>query len=317
MIVVTGARGFIASNLIKALNEKGLYDLLLVDENEKTEKEKNLASLQFTRFIDRNLFLEWFQSNHHLVDFVFHLGAKASTTEQDIQVLNKWNLNYSKSIFEICTQGKIPLVYASSAATYGNGEQGYDDKNSIKLLKPLNLYGESKQNFDLWVLEQENTPPFWVGLKFFNVYGPFEIHKNRMASVVFHAYHQITQSGKMNLFQSHKEGIEDGEQKRDFIYVKDVADVCLFFYNHQKNSGIYNLGTGKADSFKNLTKAVFKALEVKENIQYIPIPTDIRDKYQYFTEAKMEKLRKAGYKNAFTTLEDGVKDYVQNYLIEK
>jgi ADP-L-glycero-D-manno-heptose 6-epimerase len=317
MIVVTGARGFIASNLIKALNEKGLYDLLLVDENEKTEKEKNLASLQFTRFIDRNLFLDWFQSNHHLVDFVFHLGAKASTTEQDIQVLNKWNLNYSKTIFEICTQGKIPLVYASSAATYGNGEQGYDDKKSIKPLKPLNLYGESKQNFDLWVLEQENTPPFWVGLKFFNVYGPLETHKNRMASVVFHAYHQITQSGKMNIFQSHKEGIEDGEQKRDFIYVKDVADVCLFFYYHQKNSGLYNLGTGKADSFNNLTKAVFKALEEKENIQYIPIPTDIRDKYQYFTEAKMEKLREAGYKNAFTTLEDGVKDYVQNYLIEK
>lgn len=316
MIVITGARGFIASNLVKGLNNLGITNLILVDEKENESKANNIVDLDYKRFIHRKSFLLWFRANQHLVDFVFHLGAKAATTEQDVKVLNKWNLNYSKKIFEICTQGNIPLVYASSAATYGDGALGYDDNKSIDNLKPLNLYGESKQNFDLWVLAQETTPPFWAGLKFFNVYGPNETHKQRMASVVFHAFKQIQESGAMKLFQSHKEGIANGEQMRDFIYVKDIVDVCLFLYEQQKQSGIYNVGTGKARSFNDLTKAVFKAMGVKENISYIPTPIDIRDKYQYFTEATMSKLKKAGYNKDFTSLEDGVQDYVQHYLMK-
>lgn len=316
MIVITGARGFIASNLIAELNRNGLTDLILVDEKEKKEKHKNIEDLVYKRFIDRKSFLLWFRANKHLITFVFHLGAKADTTEQDVKVLNKWNLKYSKRIFKTCADGNIPLVYASSAATYGNGELGYDDTKNILHLKPLNLYGESKQDFDLWVLEQKATPPFWAGLKFFNVYGPRETHKERMASVVFHAYNQIKNTGEMKLFESHKEGIANGEQMRDFIYVKDIVDVCLFFYEQQKNSGIYNLGTGKARSFNDLIKAVFKAMNIKENISYIPTPIDIREAYQYFTEAKMDKLRKAAYNKEFISLEDGVSDYVQNYLMK-
>jgi len=316
MIIITGAKGFIGSNLVKGLNDLNLTDLILVDENEKEAKHPNIQNLQYHQFIHRDDFIAWLEQNTHQVDFIFHIGAKSATTETDINVLNKWNLNYSKKIFEICTQGNIPLVYASSAATYGDGELGYDDTKSIQNLKPLNLYGESKQNFDLWVKAQEQKPPFWAGLKFFNVYGPNETHKQRMASVVFHAFNQIQQTGGMKLFQSHKEGIANGEQMRDFIYVKDIVDVCLFLYEQQKHSGIYNVGTGKARSFNDLTKAVFKAMDVKENISYIPTPIDIRDKYQYFTEATMSKLKNVGYTKEFTSLEDGVEDYVRNYLMK-
>jgi ADP-L-glycero-D-manno-heptose 6-epimerase len=250
-------------------------------------------------------------------EFVFHLGARTDTTEPSVELFNRLNLNYSKEIWSICTEFQIPLVYASSAATYGGGELGYSDKESdIPMLKPLNPYAQSKQDFDCWVLKQEKRPFFWAGLKFFNVYGPNEYHKGRMASVIFHAFRQIRDTGKMTLFESHRDGIGNGEQQRDFVYVKDVCEVCFWLMHHRKNSGIYNLGSGKARTFLDLAKAVFQAMDVPENIAFIPTPIEIRDSYQYFTEADMEKLFGISYPYPFQTLEDGVTDYVQNYLIK-
>ncbi|MEZ4916590.1 MAG: ADP-glyceromanno-heptose 6-epimerase [Chitinophagales bacterium] len=294
MIIITGARGFIGSNLVSALNKLGKTDLVLVDELENQAKNQNISHTKFKELIHRDDFIEWLQKNASKISFIFHLGARTDTTEQDKSIFDKLNFNYSKSIFEICTKSNIPLLYASSAATYGNGSLGYDDAIKAVNLSALNPYGESKLAFDKWVENQTKTPPFWVGLKFFNVYGPHEFHKNRMSSVVYHAFKQIQETGKMRLFQSHKNGIKNGEQQRDFIYVKDVVDVCLYFYNTQKNSGIYNLGTGTARTFNDLAKAVFLALNKEPIIEYIPTPIDIRDAYQYFTEAKMDKLRHTG-----------------------
>lgn len=310
MIVITGARGFIGSNLVLALNVLGEKKLILVDELENQEKSQNLISAQYVELLHRDNFIVWLQKNAKEVSFIFHLGARTDTTEQDKTVFDKLNFHYSKAIFEICTNNNIPLLYASSAATYGNSSLGYDDNIKATELKALNPYGESKLEFDKWVESQTKTPPFWVGLKFFNVYGPNEYHKHRMASVVYHAYNQIQETGKMRLFQSHKEGINNGEQQRDFIYVKDVVNVCIYFYKHQQNSGIYNLGTGTARSFNDLTKAVFAALNKTAEIEYIPTPIDIRAAYQYFTEAKMDKLKNVGYQKEFTSLENGVKEYV-------
>jgi ADP-L-glycero-D-manno-heptose 6-epimerase len=228
------------------------------------------------------------------------------------------NINYSKEIWNLCANNRIPLVYASSAATYGLGEYGYkDDHEIIEKLKPLNPYGESKNEFDKWVLKQNHTPPFWAGLKFFNVYGPNEYHKGRMASVIFHAFNQIQEKGQVKLFRSHNPNYKDGEQLRDFVYVKDVTEVCMFLMKEKPASGIYNLGSGKARTFLDLAKNTFYALGKEPNIEFIDTPMDIRDKYQYFTEADMNKLINAGYNKAFTSLEDGVKDYVQNYLLPK
>jgi ADP-L-glycero-D-manno-heptose 6-epimerase len=208
------------------------------------------------------------------------------------------------------------LIYASSAATYGSGENGYDDDvNKLHLLKPLNPYGWSKHQFDLWVMKQSMTPPFWAGLKFFNVFGPNEYHKGRMASVVFHAFNQIQQTGKVKLFRSHRPDFKDGEQLRDFVYIKDVVKVIYFIYSHPIKSDIYNLGTGKARTFLDLAKSVFRALNKPENIEFIDTPADIRDKYQYFTQAMMQKLKEQGYREPFTTLEEAVNDYVSNYLL--
>ena len=230
--------------------------------------------------------------------------------------MNELNLSYTQRVWKSCSQYRIPLIYASSAATYGLGENGYKDSHSIiEDLKPLNLYGVSKNEFDKWALRQSEKPPFWAGLKFFNVYGPNEYHKKRMASVVFHAYNQINESGKVKLFRSHNPNFKDGEQLRDFIYVKDVIEVLIFLMQQQTESGIYNLGTGKARTFLDLTKAVFKAMNRTENIEFVDTPMDIRAKYQYFTQADMEKLRRAGYRQPFASLEEGVNDYVANYLI--
>ena len=316
MIVVTGAAGFIGSCLVTRLNKAGIADLVLADDFSDKTKAANLAGKQFLKQVHRDDFINWLNENAKEVKFVFHIGARTDTTEFDVNVFNKLNLDYSKALWKICTEFKIPLVYASSAATYGEGEFGYDDDESIiPKLKPLNPYGDSKNDFDKWVLQQKYQPPSWAGLKFFNVYGPNEYHKQRMASVIFHAFNQVNQTGKVRLFRSHRNDYKDGWQLRDFVYVKDVVEVCLFLYQNQKTKAIFNLGSGVARSFYDLAASTFRAMEREINIEYIDIPADIRDKYQYFTEAKMERLRAVGYNSPFFTLEDGVFDYVKHYLI--
>lgn len=318
MIIVTGAAGFIGSYLIKRLNEDNFNAIIAVDKFDHEEKNKNLIGLKIQEKIDRDVFMAWLDKNYENVEFIFHIGARTDTTEFDYDLLNKLNTQYTKDIWKRCVQYQLPLVYASSAATYGLGEIGYDDnERTIPQLKPLNPYGQSKQDFDVWALQQKDKPFFWAGLKFFNVYGPHEYHKGRMASVIWHAYNQILKTEKMKLFRSHNPDYKDGEQMRDFVYVKDVVEVCLFLMHHRKNSGIYNLGSGKARTFVDLTRAVFKAMNKKEDISFVDTPADIRDKYQYFTEANMSKLKKIGYPKNFTSLEDGVQDYVQNYLMKR
>ena len=318
MIVVTGAAGFIGSCLIRKLNKKGYNKLILVDDFSNDEKNKNLGFKEYYKKVDRTDFFDWLAIHYKKIDFVFHLGARTDTTEFDKTILNKLNLNYSKQLWQACVNYQIPLVYASSAATYGMGELGYDDNHAlIPLLKPLNPYGESKNDFDNWVLQQTTAPPYWAGLKFFNVYGPNEYHKGRMASVIMHAFGQIKKNGCMNLFKSHRPDYEDGMQLRDFVYVKDVINVCLFMMLKNKVNGIYNLGTGKARTFYDLALATFKALDKEPDIHFIDTPEDIRLKYQYFTEANINKLEAIGYKNSFYSLEEGIEDYVKRYLLEK
>jgi ADP-L-glycero-D-manno-heptose 6-epimerase len=316
MIVVTGAAGFIGSCLVKKLNQEGYNAIIAVDKFGIAAKAKNLENGKIQEYVDRDSFMDWLDVNHDLVEFIFHIGAKTDTAEFDTDLLNALNTQYTKDIWTRCCDHQIPLVYASSAATYGLGESGYeDDEKKIPSLKPLNPYGQSKQNFDLWAIKQKKKPFFWVGLKFFNVYGPNEYHKNRMASVIWHAFNQISKTEKMKLFRSHNPAYKDGEQMRDFVYVKDVVEVCYFLMHHRKNSGIYNLGSGKARTFLDLTRAVFKAVGKKEHIEFIDTPADIRDKYQYFTEASMGKLKAIGYNKPFYSLEAGVEDYVKNYLV--
>ncbi|MCX6291085.1 MAG: ADP-glyceromanno-heptose 6-epimerase [Bacteroidetes bacterium] len=318
MIIVTGAAGFIGSCLVRKLNDEGFYDLILVDDFSKHEKDKNLEEKKFTANVEREQFAEWLKQNHRLVQFVFHLGARTDTTEFNRTIFDQLNLQYSKEVWKACVEFGLPLLYASSAATYGNGEHGYsDDHTIIEKLKPLNPYGASKNDFDKWVLQQERKPYSWHGLKFFNVYGPNEYHKGRMASVIFHSFKQISETGKMKLFRSHHPDFKDGEQLRDFVYVKDVVNVCYWLMHHRKNSGIYNLGSGKARTFLDLVRQTFKAMNKPEVIEFIDTPADIRDKYQYFTEARMEKLKSTGYMESFTSLEDGVDDYVKNFLLKK
>ncbi|MBL7876083.1 MAG: ADP-glyceromanno-heptose 6-epimerase [Cyclobacteriaceae bacterium] len=318
MIVVTGAAGFIGSYLIQRLNQDNFNAIIAVDKFDNAEKNKNLEGSRIKERVDRDQFHVWLDKNYENVEFIFHIGARTDTAEFDRDLLNKLNTQYTKDIWTRCCQYQIPLVFASSAATYGLGEFGYeDDEAQIPKLIPLNPYGQSKQDFDLWALNQKDKPFFWAGLKFFNVYGPNEYHKNRMASVIWHAYEQITKTGKMKLFKSHNPDYKDGEQMRDFVYVKDVAEVCMFLMHHRKNSGIYNLGSGKARTFVDLTKAVFAALNKPVAIEFIDTPADIRDKYQYFTEANMNKLKSIGYSKKFTSLEEGAKDYVVNYLLKQ
>ncbi|TRX62201.1 ADP-glyceromanno-heptose 6-epimerase [Fulvivirga sp. M361] len=317
MIVVTGAVGFIGSQLIKKLNDQNFNYIVAVDNFDNPLKNKNLEGLNLLHKIDRDGFMEWLDNNYEEVEFIFHIGAKTDTSLFDVGLLNRMNTTYTKQIWKRCCSYQIPLVYASSAATYGLGEYGYDDNEAtISQLKPLNPYGQSKQDFDVWALEQEEKPFYWAGLKFFNVYGPNEYHKGRMASVIWHAYNQIKNSDGMKLFRSHNPEYKDGEQMRDFVYVKDVVNVCYWLMHHRKNSGIYNLGSGKARTFLDLTRAVFKAMDKKENISFIDTPEDIRDKYQYFTEANMDKLRSVGYTDKFYSLEDGVEEYVTDHLIK-
>jgi ADP-L-glycero-D-manno-heptose 6-epimerase len=324
MIVVTGAAGFIGSCMVKRLNDAGYPDILAVDEFSRADKNRNLEGKQLWGQMHRNNFVRWLERNHTDVDAVIHLGARTDTTEQNVQIFNELNLEYSRALWIICSGYDIPFLYASSAATYGLGEHGYtDDHETIPLLRPLNPYGQSKQDFDLWVLETafSNTalgqPPHWAGFKFFNVYGPNEYHKGRMASVIFHTARQIKATGAMKLFRSHRPDFKDGEQSRDFIYVKDVVDVLLHFLEKKPEKGIYNLGTGQARTFLDLAKGTFHALGIEPAITFVDTPADIRDTYQYYTQANMDKLRAAGYKEPFIGLEEGITDYVQRYLKEE
>lgn len=316
MIIITGAAGFIGSCLVQKLNEEGFHDLVLVDDFSKPEKNKNFEGKKFSELVNRDDFTHWLVKNQLHVQFVFHIGARTDTAEMDVDLFNRLNVDYTKAIWKICAEFGLPLVYASSAATYGLGEHGYDDDESkIRLLKPLNPYGVSKNDFDKWALEQDKKPYFWAGLKFFNVYGPNEYHKGRMASVIFHTFNQIKKTGAMQLFQSHNPEFKDGEQMRDFVYIKDVVNVLYFLMHHRKDSGIYNLGTGKARTFLDLATNTFHSMSTPVSISFVPTPEDIREKYQYFTEASMEKLRAIGYSLEFYSLEEGVDDYVKNYLI--
>ncbi len=315
MIIITGAAGFIGSYLTGKLNQAGYTDLILVDRFDDPNKDFNLLNKKYRKFIDREKFFKWLIKNATDVDFIFHMGARTDTLGQEPELYQQLNLIYSQRLWNICSEIQVPLLYASSAATYGNGEVGFSDcHTNVSSLRPLNLYGWSKHDFDVWALKQTRTPPFWTGLKFFNVYGPNEYHKGRMASVVMHAFKTIKNSGKMKLFRSHHRDYGDGEQSRDFIYVDDIAEVMMFFMNNQKNPGIYNVGTGKARSFLDLTTAVFNSLEMQPNISFIDTPVDLRGRYQYFTEAEIVKLREIGYTKDFTSLEEGVDAYVGKYL---
>ncbi len=316
MIVVTGAAGFIGSCLVSKLNQEGFLDIVIVDDFSDESKMKNLEGKTYSKQVDRNHFVQWLKDNQRFVQFVFHIGARTDTTEFNKEIFDKLNLNYTKDVWNVCVEFGLPLVYASSAATYGLGEFGYEDNHEvIEKLKPLNPYGDSKNEFDKWAIKQERKPYFWVGLKFFNVYGPNEYHKGRMASVIMHAYNQIQEKGEVKLFRSHNPKYKDGEQLRDFVYVKDVVEVCYFLLHHRKDSGIYNLGSGKARTFLDLVNNTFVGVNKQPKINFIDTPIDIRDKYQYFTEANMTKLKSIGYDKPFHSLEEGVEDYVKNYLV--
>lgn len=319
MILITGAAGFIGSALIWKLNELGRSDLILTDKLRTEEKWKNIAKRDYYDWVDRDELFDWLsiEENAKKVEVIVHMGACSATTEKDADFLMKNNYEFTKRLWDFSKENDVQFIYASSAATYGMGEQGYDDKIDLQghlNLRPLNKYGYSKKIFDVWALKQEETPKQWVGLKFFNVYGPQEYHKGRMASMVFHSYNQGVENGYVKLFKSHKEGYSDGEQLRDFVYIKDVVNVINFFIENEDKSGIFNLGTGKERSFFDLAKNTLISAKMKDVIEFVDMPMDLRGRYQYFTKAEMDKLKAAGYTKAFYSLEEGVKDYVENYL---
>ena len=315
MIVVTGAAGFIGSYVVGKLNREGFKDIVLVDKYDDPLKFSNYRTKIFSEMVDRDQFFDWLAINEKFVQIIIHMGARTDTIGQEPEIYQLLNLEYSKKIWNACIQYGLPLLYASSASTYGDGQLGFDDNHQlIPELQPLNLYAQSKHDFDCWALKQEKQPFFWAGLKFFNVFGPNEYHKNRMASVIFQAFGTISTTGQMNLFRSHHSEIKDGEQARDFIHVEDVAKVILFFKHHRKNSGIYNVGTGVSRTYYSLTQAIFKSMKLNENIRFIDTPDDLLGKYQYFTCANINKLKSIGYNDSFISLEDGIEDYISNYL---
>ncbi len=318
MIIITGAAGFIGSCLLSYLNQQGETNIVIVDDFTRQDKLPNIANKQVVQRVNRLHFFSWAATQTTNIKAIYHLGARTDTAEQNVDVFNLLNLHYSQQIWKWCTKYQIPLVYASSAATYGLGEHGYKDNHDIVgQLSPLNAYGDSKNDFDNWLLQQTEQPPYWYGLKFFNVYGPNEFHKGRMASVIFHAFNQLQNTGGVKLFRSHNVNYKHGHQQRDFVYVKDVVKVMHFLMQQQPQSGLYNVGTGTARTFLDLATATFAPLQIPPNISFIDTPIDIRGKYQYFTQANMQKLQLAGYTDAFTSLEDGVSDYVQQHLVGK
>jgi len=321
MLVVTGGAGFIGSALIWKLNQENYYDIIVADRLGTGVKWKNLAKRRLSRILHKDELLDWLnrESSPHSIEAIFHLGACSSTTELDADYLMKNNLSYSIDLFNFCVEHSIPFIYASSAATYGAGELGFcDDPNTISSLRPINPYGFSKQLFDSWVARQKSFPPSWAGLKFFNVYGPQEYHKGSQASVPFHLFPQLRDCRKVKLFKSYREDIPDGDQRRDFIYVKDTVDVIWHFFENRNEaqSGIYNVGTGKARTFADLGRAVIATSRIKDAvIEWIDMPESLRSQYQYFTEADLTNLRRNGkFKGSFTNLEDGIDDYVGKYL---
>jgi ADP-L-glycero-D-manno-heptose 6-epimerase len=327
MIVITGGSGFIGSALTWKFNQANYKNLMIVDEFDESQKWKNLLHKNFINFIPKSEFLLWLQETSHAkkISMMFHMGACSDTTENNMAYLFENNVVYSQKLFARCAELEIPFVYASSAATYGKGVQGYSDAQDRFLsLEPINPYGFSKQMFDSWVTQQTKTPPFWAGLKFFNVYGPNEYHKEDMKSIVTKAVPQILQTGKLKLFKSYVKNIGHGQQKRDFVYIKDVVDLMYYLWVSYKNthnslhSGIYNVGTGKAETFEDLGQAVFSALDKKPQFEWIEMPENIRYQYQYFTEADLTNLRsQTNYQKEFVSLEEGVHDYVRHYLMSE
>lgn len=316
MYIVTGGAGFIGSCVVRMLNDMEIKDIVIVDHISSTDKWKNMCNKSYLEYINRDEFLERLDEFAGKVSHVIHMGACSATTERDFDFLYKNNFEYSKRLWNFCAENEISFIYASSAATYGDGSNGFDDKDDIKALQPLNGYGYSKQLFDLWAEKQISAPKQHVGFKFFNVYGPNEYFKGSMASVIFHTFNSIKKTGRMGLFKSYKEGIKDGQQLRDFVYVKDICNVIKYMLEHPEISGLFNLGTGVARSFYDLTAATFAAMGRKPEIDFIDMPEHLRGKYQYFTQANMEKLRAVGYETPFYTLDSGVEDYVCDYLMK-
>ena len=309
MIVVTGAAGFIGSWMIKKLNAENFNFIIAVDKFGDPEKENNLKDLKIQERVDRDQFFDWLDMNFELVEFIFHFGARTNTMEMEVEILSKLNTEYSKSIWKKCVDYQIPLIYASSAATYGDGENGFDDnEHGLENLSPLNPYGESKHQFDLWAVGQQKKPYYWCGLKFFNVFGPNEAHKGKMASMVYQINRQVIEEGQVSLFKSYHDEYEDGEQKRDFIHVNEVVNTCYWLMNHRKNSGIYNLGMGRSITFNQIAQVLFDLHQKPPHVNYIEMPDSIKDKYQYDTIASMDKLESIGYKAGTVEYSEEIKN---------
>lgn len=321
MIIVTGGAGFIGSCIVRTLNDMGIEDIIVVDNICQSDKWMNLRNKKYIAYINRADFLARLPEFTGKVTHVIHMGACSATTERDFDFLYENNYKYTQTLWNFCVENDSSFIYASSAATYGDGSQGFDDKKDITCLRPMNAYGYSKHLFDLWVNKQiisgGQTPRQHVGFKFFNVYGPNEYFKGSMASVIFHTFREVSKTGRKGLFKSYKDDYEDGKQQRDFVYVKDICAVVKFTIENPQINGLYNLGSGKARSFYDLAVATFRAMGKPINIDFIDMPENLRSKYQYYTEADMDKLREAGYYADFYDLEDGVKDYVQQYLMRE
>ncbi|MEM7645876.1 MAG: ADP-glyceromanno-heptose 6-epimerase [Pseudomonadota bacterium] len=312
MVVVTGANGFIGSAIVWELNQKGIEDIICVDPVPVVARPGLLDHRKYDKFMDQNEFLNYLENGpKRKIDWIIHMGACSSTTEMNVDFLRENNTLYTQKLFEYCRDHQASFVYASSGACYGDGTQGFDDQTDPETLKPLNPYGDSKVNFDRWVLTQKDFPPLWMGLRFFNVYGPHEYYKKDMSSVVFKAYRQIKVNGSLKLFRSHNPDYKDGEQLRDFVYVKDITHWISQIMDGQGYSGIFNMGFGKARSWLDLATQTFKSMNREMNIEWVDIPEDIRPRYQYFTEAKMERFLSQGFSQPKWSLEDGITDYIQ------